>query len=340
MRAVGERPERRAARCTASNARRRAALEGRARLRRRERERGVLSLVGPVGPLRSSCPARRVDREGPRRRRRIDVARHVRRAHRERVLPSASGPSVRGDVQAANPSPGRRACTRRSTPASLTENVNRRGRRRPAAGVDRRLRRRRVDRERPRRRRRSGLPAASVARTANVCSPSGSAASAAARCTTRTPRVEPALEGRARLARGERERASVAPAVERRLAAARRVDRERPPRRRRVDVAGRVRSRGRRTCARHRRSAAGVNGDVQAANAPPSSCTRRSPRLGRGERERRAARTRSSSRASAVVAPGAVDAELGEVAERRARRPGRTAASAGRSGRRSRPRSA
>ena len=151
---------------------------------------------------------RRVDRERPRRGRRVDVARGVGRAD-ENVC-DAVGERGRRPAARCSATPSAPGVELHSNvaPASVDVNVNDGGsvvrRARRAAG-DRRVRRGRVDRERPRRGRRRRRCRPRRSRAPRTCAAVGQAACRpAARCTRvrpAPPAVELALERRARLGR-------------------------------------------------------------------------------------------------------------------------------------------
>ena len=213
VRAVGEARERAAARCRRCRARRRrAALEGRAGLGRGEREasRGLVRVERRrarvdrrVGRGRCRPSSVRVGRGG------VGVAGGVGRAHRKVWAPSREA----GVARAAR-------CTRPQAPASSLHSkvapgsAEREGEASPSSrrpcrsGPSRSSSRAR--RCRPSRcagRRGSALPAASIARTRNVCAPCARPVSVrAARCTASGAAVELALERRAGLGGAERER--------------------------------------------------------------------------------------------------------------------------------------
>ena len=134
--------------------------------------------------------------------------------------------------------------------------------------IDRRLRRRRVDRERLRSpASRSTLPAASFARTENVCVPSVNVRASgevhAANSPSSTLHSNVAVASLDEKTNGERTR------IDRRLRR-RGVDRERLTRRRQIDVARRI-LRPHRERVRTRRRTCGRRGEVQAANSPSST---------------------------------------------------------------------
>ena len=199
VRAVGQRAERARRGAERIGARGRAgaveaALEGRAGFRGRERElrRRVRDRAGRAGS-RSSCSARVASTVNVRV---AGVASTLPAASVARTsnvyAPSASEPRMRGDVQL--PRPAVAPVSRRHSnvePVSLEENVNVAELRRDRAGrtgVDRRVRRRRVDRERARRGRRIGVAGRDGAHREGVASRWPSSCRPAATCTRRTCR--------------------------------------------------------------------------------------------------------------------------------------------------------